>query len=152
MLSLTDKVASPVQARSLKYLMPSDPSVYVDLTDDADVKEMLDDWREAAAANPAGQTPARLQVFICPALPRPPRPPTHTHTQLVFVAVLVGRLLRLCGCDLQAKRFVLSRQYKFHQRSTTTCRQKLPVVLPAKAAVKLLKGPSFATAPRAVNR
>lgn len=50
--------------------MPSDSTVCVDLTDDHDVKEMLDDWREAAAFAPAGHPPARLQV---------PPPPFCTH-------------------------------------------------------------------------
>lgn len=63
--------------------MPSDSTVCVDLTDDHDVKEMLDDWREAAAFAPAGHPPARLQV--------PPPPFLHACVRVRAACAASGR-------------------------------------------------------------
>jgi hypothetical protein len=52
-----------LQSWSIKYLMASDPTVYVDLSDDNDVAEMIGDFREASAQASSSATP-RLQVQI----------------------------------------------------------------------------------------
>lgn len=49
---------------ALKYQLPSDPSVYVDVVDDEDVSLMLDEWQEAAAAAGPGSSPGRLHIFV----------------------------------------------------------------------------------------
>jgi len=50
--------------RALKYQLPSDPSLYVDVVDDEDVAMMLDEWREAMAHVPAGTSTGRLHIFV----------------------------------------------------------------------------------------
>ena len=60
----------------MKYQLPSDPSVYVDVVDDEDVSLMLDEWREASAAAASGSNPSRLHIFVqwcTPAWPLQPR-------------------------------------------------------------------------------
>lgn len=53
-----------LQVSAMKYQLPSDPSVYVDVVDDEDVSLMLDEWREASAAATAGSNPSRLHIFV----------------------------------------------------------------------------------------
>jgi hypothetical protein len=48
----------------MKYQLPSNPSVYVDVVDDEDVSLMLEEWREASATAPAGTNPSRLHIFV----------------------------------------------------------------------------------------
>jgi hypothetical protein len=53
-----------LQVSAMKYQLPSDPSVYVDVVDDEDVSLMLDEWREASAAAAPGLNPSRLHIFV----------------------------------------------------------------------------------------
>jgi hypothetical protein len=52
------------QVAAMKYQLPSDPDVYVDVVDDEDVSLMLDEWREASAAAAPGTNPSRLHIFV----------------------------------------------------------------------------------------
>ena len=46
----------------LKYRLPSDPGVWVDLLDDDDVALMLEEWREHVDAS--GHSTAKLHLFV----------------------------------------------------------------------------------------
>ena len=48
----------------MKYQLPSDPNLYVDVVDDEDVAMMLDEWREACEKAPPGASLGRLHIFV----------------------------------------------------------------------------------------
>lgn len=64
LLALTTLPLAQSQVLALKYQLPSDPSVYVDVVDDEDVALMLDEWHEAAAAAGPSSNPYRLHIFV----------------------------------------------------------------------------------------
>jgi hypothetical protein len=51
-----------VQLPVVKYQLPSEANMYVDLRDDEDVNMMFDEWSEFTAANPG--TSAKLYIYI----------------------------------------------------------------------------------------
>lgn len=55
-----------VQNPSIKYQLPSEPNLYVDLVDDEDAQLMFDEWMEytgsASAASKSGS--AKLHLFV----------------------------------------------------------------------------------------
>lgn len=54
---------SCLQAPSLRYQLPSDPNVYVDLLDTEDVKMMFDEWQEWLAEEKRPSS-SKLHVYI----------------------------------------------------------------------------------------
>ena len=73
-----------VQAPSLRYQLPSDPNVYVDLVDTEDVKMMFDEWQEWLAEEKRPSS-SKLHIYIqnvgtkvpsdAPATPNASQPP-----------------------------------------------------------------------------
>ena len=51
-----------VQAPSLKYQLPTEPNVYVDLVDDTDTELMFDEWNDFTSKNRTSS--AKLHLFV----------------------------------------------------------------------------------------
>ena len=59
--SWNDDVDDALQSPSLKYQLPSEPNVYVDLVDDEDTQLMFDDWHDYSSSI---KNPSKLHLFI----------------------------------------------------------------------------------------
>ncbi|KAK9820412.1 hypothetical protein WJX72_010037 [[Myrmecia] bisecta] len=62
-LGCNNSGGSDTQSLPIKYQLPSNPSVYVDLVDDVDVTLMFDEWQEYMSTQ-KGNASAKLHIYI----------------------------------------------------------------------------------------